>query len=429
MPATRLSQVVEQALAKAAAETSAAGRAEELTGALSRREGRYLLTADVVYNGLGTPRAGAAVALFSEFDGEGVQSTSIVDVHDLRTAEQRHPASLRIDAGLAISPPVVNAHTHLDLSDMPFSPGSYETFIPAVVAHGRGGARGLEAARRGLSELRRAGTNIIGDIVTDEAVATELLASELRGVAYWEVIAPRDEDAETAFERAKQVIDRLRERERPGGMRVGVSPHTPHTVSAPLLKRLVGWARQQGLPIAIHVAESPSERDLQLYGNGPLAACLGAWNFPVKASGLSPVVYLDSLGVLAAAPTLVHMVAVDDDDVRLAQRHGCPVVHCPRSNDALACGRFPWELFARHGVDVAFGTDSHGSSPDLDVTQEVAFAAETHGERANLRGLVRAAVKGGHKALGLEPPVVRRGADADALVAWETRLARASRVL
>src|SRR5690606_28915574 len=84
---------------------------------------------------------------------------------------------------------------------------------------------------------------------------------------------------------------------------------------------------------------------------------------PWTPPGVSPVRYLHDLGALAGGPTLVHMVAVDDDDVRLAQAAGCSVVHCPRSNAALGCGRFPWETFARHGADVAIGTDSRGSAP------------------------------------------------------------------
>src|SRR5699024_7617276 len=127
---------------------------------------------------------------------------------------------------------------------------------------------------------------------------------------------------------------------------------------------------------------------------GPL---LAAWT----PSGLSPVGYLASLGVLEARPALVHAVHVDEDDVRTIQRAGCAVVHCPRSNLALRCGRFPWETYARHGVTVAFGTDGRGSAMSLDVQEDVAAAARLHGERANEGALVRAAVKGGHRALGL----------------------------
>ncbi len=128
--------------------------------------------------------------------------------------------------------------------------------------------------------------------------------------------------------------------------------------------------------------------------------------------------HLAELGVLEAGPTLVHMVEVDEDDVRAVQRAGCTVVHCPRSNLALGCGRFPWEVYARHGVDVAFGTDSRGSSPDLDVIAEVAAARRLHGDKAAPQALVRAAVKGGYRALGLTPPRVVRGSPAAAMMAW-----------
>jgi aminodeoxyfutalosine deaminase len=375
---------------------------------------RRILRADVVYNGLGTPRANGAVVVQETPDG-----ASVADVASLADARRAHPSASEEDAGFAITPPPVNAHTHLDLSDLPFTPGRYEAFIRAVIAHGRDGKRGAAAARRGLAELRASGTHVLGDIVTDPEVMTLLLeAPDLTGVAYWEVFAPDPREADAAFERARRQVAAFRERERSGGVRVGVSPHTPHTVSAPLLRRLVAWAREERLPMAIHVAESPGEARLHRAGDGPLADALTAAGFPFAATGVSPLRYLDDLGVLAASPTLVHMVEVDEDDVRRVQRAGCVVVHCPRSNDALGCRRFPWETYARQGVDVAFGTDSRGSSPDLDVTAEVAFAAELHGARANARALVRAAVKGGYRALGLEPPRVTRGASAAALVRW-----------
>ena len=302
---------------------------------------------------------------------------------------------------------------------MPYTPGSYESFIGSVMAFGRQGGRGLAAAARGLRELKAAGVSVIGDIVTDPAVMEHVLAAEgLSGVAYWEVLGPRPEQAEEIFAAAVAAVQRFREQERPGGVRVGLSPHTPHTVSAPLLRRLTAWAREQRLPVAIHVAETPAEREYQLHGRGPIAESFAAMGLPVVASGATPVAYLADLGALAGGPTLVHGVAVDEDDVRLIQRHACSVVHCPRSNEALNCGRFPWELYAQHAVSVAFGTDSRGSSPDLDVTREVEFALGLHGAKANLRGLTRALVKGGHQALGLKPPIVKRGDPADLLVAW-----------
>ena len=381
--------------------------------ALTRQRWR----ADVVYGGLGTPvEDGSAVVQWADDDGR------VLFVGPAREAAERWPDAPEVDVGFAVSPPPVNAHLHLDLSTMPLVEDDYESFVRAVVRHGRSGARGVDAARSGLRELAASGTRVIGDIVADEATMIELLAHEgLSGVAYWEVFAPDPADADAVFDDTVERLRRFRALERPDGLRVGLAPHTPHTVSAPLLSRLAKLAAANELPLQIHVAESPNEARLHLHGDGPLRELMGSLMPDFRPSGRSPVGYLEELGVLEARPTLVHAVHVDGDDIRSIQRAGCAVVHCPRSNRSLRCGRFPWEAYAKHGVDIGIGTDSRGSSPSLDVQHEVVAAAAWHGERVAAAMLVRAAVKGGHRALRSVPPRVGRGDPVDGLIRWHVR--------
>lgn len=371
---------------------------------------RRILAADVVYNGLGTPIADGAVVV----QGDG-DKTHIVAVDSLQRIAARFPEATVTRVGFAISPPPVNAHTHLDLSQVPTFRGSYEAFIQHVIAHRE--QRSLAAAQVGLDELRTHGITTLGDIVTREEVMRWLLAQDgLRGVAYWEVIGPHAEHAERVFAETVERLRTFQALQRPGGLQVGLAPHTPHTVSAPLLQRLARLAAAERIPMQIHVAESAEEIAFHRHGSSwpRLRQLLGAW----EPSGLSPVTYLARLGVLEARPTLVHMVHVDEADVRAVQQAGCVVVHCPRSNEALSCGRFPWELYAKHGVEVALGTDSRASSPDLSVSAELAAARKLHGTRVSPRALIRAAVKGGHRALGLTPPRFGRGDSAANLYVW-----------
>jgi aminodeoxyfutalosine deaminase len=163
-------------------------------------------------------------------------------------------------------------------------------------------------------------------------------------------------------------------------VRVGLSPHAPHTVSPQLLRDSSG-SRAPRLPLQIHVAESPGEIALHRRGDGPLREALGPLLREWRPSGRSPVGYLEGLGVLEARPTLVHMVHVDEDDLRAVARAGCAVVHCPRSNEALGCGTFPWARFARHGVSVALGTDSRGSPPTSTPGRVGGRAARARGRR------------------------------------------------
>lgn len=375
---------------------------------------RELWPADLVYDGLGRPRRDAAVLVQVR-----PEPARVVTIGHLDALRAQYPAVPVRPSRRVIAPAPVNAHTHLDLSRMPLTPGGYVDFVAAVIAHGRAGGRGLAAAEQGLAELTAAGVATVGDIVTDERVLARLLAHPgLRGVAHWEVLGADPDEADAAFAAVVDVVRRFRPLERPGGVRLGLSPHTPHTVSAPLLRKLAAFARAEGLPLQIHVAEDPGELPLHRSGDGPLREAWGPFLAKFRPSGRTPVGYLDELGVLAARPTLVHAVHVVDDDIRRLQRAGCAVVHCPRSNALLGSGTFPWAAYARHGVSVALGTDSRGSSPSLSPVDEWRAAVAIHGVAADPAQLLWAAVKGGHRALGTQPPRVVRGSPADALVRW-----------
>ncbi len=365
-------------------------------------------TADVVYTGFGAPMQAGGVAVV----GEHVAQTG--PLQDLQRAYPDAPIEHK---GRYLGIPPVNAHTHLDLSAAPRYQGTYVGFVRHVIQHTRRGARGLEAARRGMAELQSHRAAAFGDIVTREEVMRWLLTeSPLPGVAYWEVIAPDPTKAAEVFREVKARIERWRALERPGGVRIGLSPHAPHTVSAPLLKRLAEYARLEGLPMQIHTAESPAELEYFQRGTGPLAAFLReVTGLSHPAPGMTPVTYLAELGVLEARPTLVHAVQVTEADVRTLAEAGVRVVSCPRSNAGLEVGAFPWEVYGRYGVEVALGTDSRASSPDLDVRAEARALLEKGVEP---RAVFRALTRGGYRALGLESPRLVRGTPVQQVEFW-----------
>ena len=374
-----------------------------------------IIAAEVAYNGLGTPRRNGAVIL----ENRNAQRR-VVSVESYESAVKAFPAAVVLGNAFAISPAPVNAHTHLDLSKMPYSSGSYPKFIREVVQHRRSNHSPLEAAKTGVEMLIAAGTTVIGDIVKSDDVMHFLLKhAGLKGVAYWEIFAPDPAVASRVLAETEARIRHYRALEIPNGMRVGVSLHSAHTVSEALLRGVTALAIQQSLPLQIHVSETAAEVAFHRDGTGPFKQLYGDLISTWEPSGLTPVGYLAKLGVLAARPTLVHMVHVDEADVRQVQKAGCAVVHCPRSNASLNCGRFPWAMFAKHGATVAIGTDSLGSSPSLSVYEEVFGAKELHGSEASPLGLVRSVVKGGHRALGLKPPRVVRGDDPKMLQAWD----------
>lgn len=375
-----------------------------------------LLSADILYTGMGLPRSpGAVVVGGDRASGRTVAATGHPD--DLR---RLYPQARERRAGPVISPPPVNAHTHLDMSAYPFRALPYFRWIPEHVMANRH-LRGLEGAQRGLERIRASGAAGLGDIVWMPGVMEFLLAeSEVPGVAYLEVLDPNPDTAQETFERTLARVEQYRRLERPGGMRLGLSPHASYTVSHRLFRLLADYARREALPLQIHVAEHPSEREFFASGTGELAA-----SFLPSVAGrgvssieqilgrapdpaLTPVSYLAELGVLDARPTLIHMVAITEDDARTVGQAGCAVVSCPRSNLNLECGVMPWTLLAKHGVEIALGTDSVASGETLDIHDELQAALRAH-PALDARQIVRAAVKGGRRVLGLRVPTIRRG--------------------
>lgn len=367
-----------------------------------------LLVCDVLYTGMG-----------------GAQSPGGVVVAGNTIAATGHPSELQAnypqatvqEVGGVIAPPPVNAHTHLDMSAYAFQALPYFRWIPEVVIAQRDN-RGVAGALAGANQLAKLGVGGVGDIVWSPEVMDALLEREdLSGVLYFEVLGPHPERSGDIFQMIRERLQQWRKRQRPGGLRLGLSPHASYTVSHKLLRLLTDYAAGEGLPLQIHVAEHPSEMELFQTGAGPL------WDNRLKALmpdtfreiigrdpalDLTPVRYLDELGVLAAQPTLVHMVNVTPEDIGRVAKAGCAVVTCPRSNFHLECGLFPWAAFAAAGVEVALGTDSVASGESLDVREEVALARRLYPE-LDQRVIVRAAVKGGHRVVGTRAPFIRRG--------------------
>jgi aminodeoxyfutalosine deaminase len=383
---------------------------------------RVLYSADAVYNGVGLPLEDGGVVV-----SRGEDSQTIVAFGKLGQLRTQFQGVQEHRLGRAILPRPVNAHTHLDMSAYPFHALPYFDWIPMVVEASEH-LRGLDGTKLGLKTIQESGAAAFGDIVWDPNTMDFLLEqTEIPIVAYWEVVSPNPARAEEVFKATVERLRAWRKLERPGGVRVGLTPHTPFTVSGKLMRMLADYARLEGIPLQIHVAEHPSELELFRTGRGALADSFAQF-IPIPFSEVwghqpdpefTPVKHLAELGVLEAKPTLIHMVNVTEDDVRTVAQAGCVVVSCPRSNRNLECGTFPWALYAKYGVEVGLGTDSVASGETLDIHDEALAALAVHGEGLGLRNVMRWAVKGGYRALGLKPPVVQRGDDFSSLIVWE----------
>jgi 5-methylthioadenosine/S-adenosylhomocysteine deaminase len=202
------------------------------------------------------------------------------------------------------------------------------------------------------------------------------------------------------------------ERERAGEselVALGVSPHAPYSVSAPLFEAVARYARAENLPLMVHVAESEAEEQFMREGRGPLADGLRRRGIEWGAPGVSSIQYLARLGVAGPRTLLAHCVRADDADVATLAETLTRVAHCPKSNAKFGHGRAPLAAFLRAGVVTGLGSDSVASNNTCDLLEEARFAAlasRSAGERLGDGRMIgaddalRAATLAGAWALG-----------------------------
>ncbi len=291
--------------------------------------------------------------------------------------------------------PITNAHTHLELTDLaylcPPEPVPFAAWMSRLVWHLRRRSKAqIEAAiSQGIAELKACGTTHVGDITNTWLSVEPLLVSGLHGIVYLEILGNDKNRALQRLEEAKRNIDKTRRHPNYGMMQIGLSMHAPYSCHPDLLRAGAKWCRTEDVPLCLHVAESPAETELLLTGNisslrWPLVPLLKLSKIlSASVPHLRPIPYLADLGVLDAQPLLVHAVQVTDEDIDLIAETGCVVVHCPRSNERLSCGRMPLERYLTSGVQVYLGTDSRASSPSLDVRAEAKFAQQLHSGLVN----------------------------------------------
>ena len=311
-----------------------------------------------------------------------------------------------IDLGnVAILPGLVNAHTHLEFSDLTAPLGEPGTPLPdwirQVIAWRRQrGPATASSIERGLAEVVGSGTTALGEIRTGAALPAgfdlPLALTEFR-----EVIALDP----TRFDAIVGDVNAWLAEPTDSGHRVrGLSPHAPYTVHPELFGRLVESAARHRAPLAMHLAESREELELLATGRGAFRELLegaGVWNPSAFATPRRP---LDYLPALATAPRalVVHGNYLADDEIEFlaAHRDRLSVVYCPRTHAFFGHDRYPLAKMLAAGVRVALGTDSRASNPDLSLWAELQHVAAAFPELPPARVLALA-TRAGAEALGL----------------------------
>lgn len=186
-----------------------------------------------------------------------------------------------------------------------------------------------------------------------------------------------------------------------------IAIHAIYSVSEPMILWAVQFARERGLKIHIHLSETEKEiHDCKaLHG------------------GMSPVEYLDSLGVLGPDVIAAHTLWLSPEDIEILGKRGVTCVHNVNSNLKLASGyRFLYNELKAAGANICLGTDGCASSNNLDMLETMKTSAMIQKAWRNdpsampLGDILAMATENAGRALGLNIGKVEEGYEADLLI-------------
>lgn len=314
-----------------------------------------------------------------------------------------------------IMPGLVNAHTHLEFSDLEAPLGEpgieFTQWIGEVIKFRFGSERvkKLDAIRMGLEQSIGHGVVAIGEIATAPVVLEDYqspLPCSLALRVFFEqlgsddtVVEQKVAELEEFFTEAALLSNRANQ------IVAAVSPHAPYSVGDSLLDELTAVGVKKQASVAMHVAETLAEREFVESKTGPfleMLTSMGVWRSEAYGKYESILAILAKLSECDSS-LVVHgnYLNARELDFIAAHRAKMSIVFCPRTHAYFDHARYPLEEMLERGINVAVGTDSRASNPDLDLGQELVEIHRRHPDVAPETILQMGTVNGA-SALGLD---------------------------
>ena len=292
-----------------------------------------------------------------------------------------HPAA--IDLGnVALIPGLVNAHTHLEFSQLqtPLGPATpFTDWIRAIMkSRFETGQPVAERIQQGIAECLSSGTTLVGEIATSVESLRQFDAGSPvpRAVVFRECLGFTSDRKAGQEQIADEFLQEPIRPEAAERLCPGLSPHAPYSVHPDLYLNLVQQARDQGVPVAVHLGETSAEYDLLERKQGAfvdLLSELGLWDPEILKDGMRMIDYLAPLAELSSALAVHGNYFGPTEWEFLRGAPSISVVYCPRTHHYFGHPEHPWLTMIEQGINVALGTDSRASNPDLSLWKELQF--------------------------------------------------------
>jgi cytosine/adenosine deaminase-related metal-dependent hydrolase len=177
------------------------------------------------------------------------------------------------------------------------------------------------------------------------------------------------EDEESILKDSQRLIEKYHDPNPGSFVQIVLAPCSPFSVTPELMRQSAALAREYGVCLHTHLAETQDEEV-----------------FCLEKFGYRPVAFMEILNWVGPDVWFAHSVHVSPDEISLYAQTGCGVAHCPTSNMRLASGIAPILDMVLRGVRVGLGVDGSASNDGSNLLEEVRQAMMVARLRAGLGG-------------------------------------------
>ncbi len=275
-------------------------------------------------------------------------------------------------------PGFINAHTHVSM--IPFRslgddcPDRLRRYLFPLENECMTEELVYEAARYGILEMQRSGVTTFLDMYYfEEEVARACEQLTMRGVLGETVINFPTCDTSEAHGGLLYGENFIKKYQHHHLIKPVIAPHAPNTNDAWALQKAHELAVNYDTLVTMHVAEMDYEME----------------EFATKYD-MTPVQYLDSIGVLSDRLVAAHCIHVNDADLSLMARRNTSVAHCVGANMKAGKGIAPVKEMVEKGITVGLGTDGPSSGNTLDLFTQMKLAVSAQKTKYHDRSLFKA---------------------------------------
>ena len=234
----------------------------------------------------------------------------------------------------------------------------------------------IHSFKKGLELSILNGTTCVAQLSKESKYFEVLNQIPVKTYLFFELFSDSPDSSKEEFRIIQKKIDKLLKQKSENTF-VGVAPHSVCSVHKRLFKTLVKYCKKNNILMTVRLAESQDEMDWLKFGFSDvdiLNSFTGNKKFEPNIKGVSPVVYLDELGVINNRILASYGNYLTKEDLEILRDNNCSFAYCPRVSDYLHEKKLDFSTVLKYfPKKFGFGTNSLAFNQDLSLLNEVRY--------------------------------------------------------